>query len=247
MILLEDTRQQAGKHKAKHKWFQEHGIHVNRTMLVCGDYQLPGRGDVAVDTKFSISELIGDVQIKAMTKKDIEKAVNELYAKNHISGDANRIYRIITDDDSDRFAEKEISDFCFENRISEEVMKEFQKLYVKRHGFFHRGLVRAKNYGVKLYVLVENEDGVDGIDSLFRWVNPRSKYTVSTGRVIGRLPNGRLKYQRVPKYPNCMKGEQLAKACLTMQLKYGCTFVFCKPSEAAEKIVELLEGKHENV
>ena len=35
-------------------------------------------------------------------------------------------------------------------------------------------------------------------------------------------------------------GDVLAKAMLTMQLKYGVEFVFCRPAEAGEKILELL-------
>ena len=41
-------------------------------------------------------------------------------------------------------------------------------------------------------------------------------------------------------YPNATKGETLAKACLTMQLKYGVEFLFCRPEDAGEKILELL-------
>ena len=29
-------------------------------------------------------------------------------------------------------------------------------------------------------------------------------------------------------------------ACITMEKKYGCTFLFCSPEEAAERIIELL-------
>lgn len=34
MILLEDTRQQAKKHEAKHRWFAENGVDVVRSKLV---------------------------------------------------------------------------------------------------------------------------------------------------------------------------------------------------------------------
>ena len=35
-------------------------------------------------------------------------------------------------------------------------------------------------------------------------------------------------------------GKTLAKSMLTMQLKYGVEFVFCRPEEAGKKIIELL-------
>ena len=77
MILMEDTSQQEKKHSKKHKYFLENGIHWNRSTLICGDYQIAGNGSVAVDTKFSIQELIGDIQFKAMSKKDIENQIRE--------------------------------------------------------------------------------------------------------------------------------------------------------------------------
>ena len=249
MLILEDTRQVESKHEIKHQWFLEHGIHCNRSALQCGDYQLPGDGSVAIDTKKDIQELIGDIQFKSMNKGEIAKRIlkiGEEYGINEIH--QKLIWSLITDDDSLRFPEKEISDYCFRNGIPEGALKKFQELYVKRHGFFHRGLVRAKNYGVKLYILVDNKDGMTDIDSLFRWVNPRRKILVRTNEVIGWAKNGSPRYKKVQKYPHCMMGEQLAKACLMMEKKYGCKFIFCRPEEAAPKIIELLtEGRKENV
>ena len=61
MIILEDTRQVAGKHAIKHKWFEEHGIEIRRTKLYCGDYTLPTNQSVCVDTKQGCEELISDI------------------------------------------------------------------------------------------------------------------------------------------------------------------------------------------
>lgn len=61
MIILEDTRQQDSKHKAKEKWFAEHGIEVRRTKLYCGDYTLPTDQSICIDTKRDIQELVGDI------------------------------------------------------------------------------------------------------------------------------------------------------------------------------------------
>ena len=213
--------------------------------MICGDYQLPGDGAVAVDTKKDIAELIGDIQFKAMAKKDIMAAIVNIWSKNNIAyADKDFVYKLITDDDYDRFVEKELSDYCFEKYIPENVLKELQALYVKRHGFFHRGLIRAKYYGVKLYILVENTDGVTDINSLFKWVNPRSRIMIRGNEVVGWTKGGEPKYNRVRKYPHCMQGSQLAKACLTMQLRYGCTFQFCTPEQSGKRIVELLTNYH---
>lgn len=61
MILLEDSRQQHGKHDTKNKFFDEHGIEVKRTKLYVGDYTLPTDQSVCIDTKKDIQELIGDI------------------------------------------------------------------------------------------------------------------------------------------------------------------------------------------
>ena len=61
MILLEDTRNQTGKHDLKNAYFTEKGIEVRRTKLYVGDYTLPTNQSVCVDTKKDILELIGDI------------------------------------------------------------------------------------------------------------------------------------------------------------------------------------------
>lgn len=58
--IIEDTRQQAGKHARKHAWWAAHGVEVVRRKLDFGDYVAPG-SNVSVDTKRSISELAMDV------------------------------------------------------------------------------------------------------------------------------------------------------------------------------------------
>ena len=61
MVLYEDTRQQAGKHRAVSLYCERHGIEIIRQALNVGDYMIAGRGDISVDTKMSVLELAGDV------------------------------------------------------------------------------------------------------------------------------------------------------------------------------------------
>ena len=61
MILLEDSRQQLGKHDKKKEFFEQNGIKVQRTKLYVGDYTLPTNQKVCIDTKKDIQELIGDI------------------------------------------------------------------------------------------------------------------------------------------------------------------------------------------
>ena len=60
MAIVEDTRQQRGKHADKAAYFEQVGEDVVRCALPVGDYQRPAR--VAVDTKKDIVELAVDLK-----------------------------------------------------------------------------------------------------------------------------------------------------------------------------------------
>jgi ribosome-associated protein len=61
MIILEDTRNQVGKHDLKAEYFENNGIEIRRTKLYVGDYTLPTNQSICIDTKKDIQELIGDI------------------------------------------------------------------------------------------------------------------------------------------------------------------------------------------
>lgn len=73
MIILEDSRQQAGKHENIRRWFTAHGIEIKRTKLLCGDYTLPTDQSVCIDTKYGLAEVYGD-----LIGKDHARFVREL-------------------------------------------------------------------------------------------------------------------------------------------------------------------------
>ena len=90
-----------------------------------------------------------------------------------------------------------------------------------------------------MYVLIEDDGGycdkkqtiynkpVTCIEDLFSWKNPRL-FIWQKGK---------------HKYPSATKGQTLAKAMLSMELKYGVKFEFCKKSESGKRVIELLEGE----
>lgn len=61
MVLFEDTRQQAGKHKNIHAYCEQAGIKIIRQALNVGDYQIAGKGNISVDTKQNVLELASNV------------------------------------------------------------------------------------------------------------------------------------------------------------------------------------------
>ena len=67
MVLLEDTRNQPGKHKNIAAYCKQQGIEVIRTKLLVGDYMLSDpefggiKGDIACDTKYGVTEIASDI------------------------------------------------------------------------------------------------------------------------------------------------------------------------------------------
>ena len=150
MTIIEDTRNQKGKHNIKHLKFREAGVKLHRSKIPVGDYCLPPAR--AIDTKASMLEI----------------------AQNIGGG-------------------------------------------VVEHRRFINELKLAQEIGCDLVILVENEDGIEDIQGVRFWQNPRTEWS-----------------------PNCIQGPRLAKAMQTIQERYGCTFMFCHPNEAAEIIEDLL-------
>lgn len=91
------------------------------------------------------------------------------------------------------------------------------------HQRFKRECVRARDAGCKLIFLIENECGIESINDVHLWKNPRSVYS-----------------------DRCIQGDRLEKAMRTMSDRYGCEFHFCRPEEAGKRIMELLGGDAPN-
>ena len=105
----------------------------------------------------------------------------------------------------------------------------------KAHERFRDEVILAQKCGCKFYVLIEDEK-VTSLDDLEKWQNPREKkYFVMKAR---QAKGYKIKYP-IAKQPPA-SGKKLAKALRTMETKYGVEFVFCKPEDAAQRIVELL-------
>ncbi len=108
-----------------------------------------------------------------------------------------------------------------------------------QHERFRDECILAKNNGIKLYVLVENEDGITCIDDVFRWKNPRM-YRYNKIKYMHNL--GKWQNIPLPKAPPT-KGKQLALSMLTMQKKYGCQFLFATPEKTGSEIIRLLTNE----
>ena len=77
MILLEDTRNQPGKHKNIAAYCKQNDIEIIRSKLLVGDYMLTGEGSggISVDTKQDVKELAMDVfQAHERFRRELETA-----------------------------------------------------------------------------------------------------------------------------------------------------------------------------
>ena len=61
-MIIEDTRQQSGKHRMKHEWWRAHGVEFleRDRALPFADYMRDG-SNVAIDTKADAYELMGNL------------------------------------------------------------------------------------------------------------------------------------------------------------------------------------------
>lgn len=87
----------------------------------------------------------------------------------------------------------------------------------KEHERFRAELLRAKDIGVKVVVLIEHGKGYQRLDDVKFWENPRLK-----------------------KNPKATTGQTLYKILKTMSEKYGMEVMFCEKSETGRKIREIL-------
>lgn len=151
MTLIQDTRQQAGKHTLKEEYFERNGIKIVRSKLPVGDYANIKNMSVIVDTKANIQEVIGNV--------------------------------------------------------------------TKQHKRFIAECDLARESDIQLIILIENEDGITKIQDLYRWWNPRLRFS-----------------------KNATSGKTLAKILQGIEIRHGVKFEFCRPEEAGKRVIELLPG-----
>lgn len=89
----------------------------------------------------------------------------------------------------------------------------------KGHKRFIRECELAREAGIQLIILIENDDGVTCINDLYGWYNKRLRIS-----------------------PKATTGRTLAKILTGIEYRHGVKFAFCRPIEAGERIIELLGG-----
>lgn len=157
MVILEDTRNQVGKHRNINHQLATLGHQVVRSKLYVGDYQRANNGSIVVDTKKDMLELAMDL--------------------------------------------------C------------------KDHARFRRECEKARDAGIKLVILTEEELPKGG---LAEWKSPVWK-TPGRGHKAGDPISQ-------------VKAETMYKQIHTMATRYGVDFRFCRRDETGKVIMDILTG-----
>lgn len=97
---------------------------------------------------------------------------------------------------------------------------------VQDHKRFAAELIRAKEFGIHVVVLVEHGKGITCLNDVLNWQNPRLKQS-----------------------PMAVSGERLFRILSTMQNnhdRYDVEFLFCDKDETGKRIIEILGGGKRN-
>ena len=85
------------------------------------------------------------------------------------------------------------------------------------HDRFVRELLKAKDAGIHIVLLVEHSPKVKKLEDVTNWKNPRLKVT-----------------------PYAWDGQRLYNVLKTMMVKYGFEIFFCDKTHTGQKIIEIL-------
>lgn len=98
-------------------------------------------------------------------------------------------------------------------------MGEIESNLVHDHERFREECIRAKDAGIQLYMLIQDQK-IKSVSDVFGWYNPRKQFS-----------------------PKAVSGRQLGKIMVSMEQKYGVKFEFCTKNEVGQRIVKLLGGE----
>jgi ribosome-associated protein len=146
-------------------------------------------------------------------------------------------------------------DFMGSYKISVDSKKDLQEvvgnIQGKAHNRFRDECILGQQNGIKLYILVEHGGKIKSLEDVKTWINPRQFLYEKKIRKEWNIPKdadfqtelAELKSHGAKINRGPTTGEELYKAMVTMQEKYGCEFLFCQKSETGKRIVEILSGK----
>lgn len=100
------------------------------------------------------------------------------------------------------------------------------------HDRFRRELILAKENGIQIIFLVEHGKGIERLEHVVFWENPR-RWKRRKNQDSGQWEEIETK---------AMTGEVLYKILRTQERKYGCKFLFCDKEQTGNEIIRILSG-----
>lgn len=120
-------------------------------------------------------------------------------------------------------------DVCVDTKCS---CSELYSDLIQQHARFHDEVHLAMNNNIKLYILIENKDGIKCVEDVKRWKNPQMLKYYKAKKKAEREGT------KIPKPP--ASNIQLIKIMHSMSRDYGVEFVFCNPQNAGAEVLKLL-------
>ena len=102
----------------------------------------------------------------------------------------------------------------------------------QQHERFKRELLKAIEAGIQLVILVEHGAGIESLEDVYFWKNPRKH------EVRWRVVNG--KREKYVVSAKAVDGNQLYKSLCTIRDRYHVRFEFCEKKETGARIAEIL-------
>lgn len=100
------------------------------------------------------------------------------------------------------------------------------------HNRFRDEILRAKEHGIELVILCEHGKGIERMEDVIWWDNPRRHIRIQNPQT-GEWETRETK---------ATTGERLYKILQTFERKYGCRFEFCQKNDTGRRIIEILGG-----
>lgn len=113
--------------------------------------------------------------------------------------------------------------------------KDLQELcgnVAQQHERFKAELIRAMQAGIQVVILVEHGAGINCLEDVYFWENPRKH------QIIWRTINGRR--QKTVVSGKAVDGKQLYKSLCTIRDRYNVRFEFCSKKETGKEIIRIL-------
>ena len=115
-------------------------------------------------------------------------------------------------------------------------LNEVESNLVHQHERFRAECIRAKENGIRLVVVVEHGHGVETLEDVRAWENPRLK---RWEYVRGAHEHGKLTGVRIQPHPPA-SGPRIAAIMETMAARYGVEWAFCEKCRTGNTIMQML-------